>query len=110
MLNGMKIELGHVACLKIDNIQVAVVSLKAQMIDRSLYRIAGIQPEQMKILVNKSSVHFRADFEPIAEAVLIAKAPGMLLADPAEFAWTQLTPGMRVSPGGVAFSNRRSID
>lgn len=105
MLNGMKIELGPVACLKIDDIRVVVSSLKAQMIDRNLYRIAGVQPENMKILVNKSSVHFRADFEPIAEAVLIAKAPGMLFADPVEFTWTRLTPGIRISPGGIAFES-----
>lgn len=38
----------------------------------------------MKILVNKSSVHFRADFQDIAEAVLVATAPGPMTADPAE--------------------------
>ncbi len=109
MLHGMKIELGPVACLKIDDIRVVVSSLKAQMIDRNLYRIAGVQPENMKILVNKSSVHFRADFEPIAEAILIAKAPGMLFADPVEFAWTRLTPGIRISPGGIAFESLCSV-
>ena len=60
----------------------------------------------MKILVNKSSVHFRADFQPIAEAVLVAKAPGPLMADPADFPWTRLATGMRLRPLGPAFTGQ----
>jgi microcystin degradation protein MlrC len=48
-------------------------------------------------------VHFRADFQPIAEAILVAKAPGPLRADPADFPWTRLAPGMRLRPLGPAF-------
>jgi microcystin degradation protein MlrC len=73
------------------------------MLDRNLFRVGGITPEKMKILVNKSSVHFRADFGPIAEAILVAKAPGPMKADPADLPWTRLAPGMRLRPGGNAF-------
>jgi microcystin degradation protein MlrC len=104
MMNGMQAELGPVACLRVDDVLIAVSSSKAQMLDRNLYRVAGIQPEDMKILVNKSSVHFRADFEPIAEAILVAKAPGPMTADPADLPWTRLAPGIRMSPGGEAFA------
>jgi len=104
MMNGMQADLGPVACLAIDGVQIAVSSTKAQMLDRNLYRVAGIEPERMKILVNKSSVHFRADFEPIARAVLVAKAPGPMTADPADLPWKHLAPGIRVSPRGPAFS------
>jgi microcystin degradation protein MlrC len=103
MMNGMDAELGPVACLRIDDVLIAVSSGKAQMLDRNLYRVAGIQPEEMGILVNKSSVHFRADFEPIAQAVLVAKAPGPMTADPADLPWTRLAPGIRTRPGGEAF-------
>lgn len=103
MMRGMKLELGLVACLKIDDIRVVVSSIKAPMQDRNLYRIGGVQPEQMKILVNKSSVHFRADFQPIAETILVAKAPGPFIADPADLPWTRLAPGIRTSPGGTPF-------
>jgi microcystin degradation protein MlrC len=99
----MPAKLGPVACLRIDDVLVVVSSNKAQMLDRNLYRVGGVTPEAMKILVNKSSVHFRADFEPIAEAVLVAKAPGPMMADPADLPWTRLTPGMRTRPMGQAF-------
>jgi microcystin degradation protein MlrC len=52
----------------------------------------------------KSSVHFRADFEPIAREVLVVKAPGPALADPAEFKWTKLRIGMRMRPLGPAYA------
>jgi len=103
MMNGMQAELGPVACLRVDGVLVAVSSSKAQMLDRNLYRVAGIQPESMKVLVNKSSVHFRADFEPIAHAVLVAKALGPMTADPADLPWTRLAEGMRTSPCGPVF-------
>jgi microcystin degradation protein MlrC len=103
MMNGMEAELGPVACLRAAGVLIAVSSGKAQTLDRNLFRVAGIQPEDMRILVVKSSVHFRADFEPIAEAVLIAKAPGPMVADPADLPWTRLAPGIRTRPGGVAY-------
>ena len=57
-----------------------------------------------KILVNKSSVHFRADFEPIAEKLLICAAPGAMPADTATLPWTRLRPGIRIKPKGPAFN------
>ncbi|MBO4122838.1 M81 family metallopeptidase [Cupriavidus gilardii] len=103
MMNGMDVDVGPAARLTIGGVQVVVSAGKAQMLDRNLYRMAGVEPERMKILVNKSSVHFRADFQPIAEAVLVAKAPGPLLADPADLPWKKLPAGLRLRPLGPAF-------
>lgn len=104
MFHGMETDLGPSACLRIDGVRVAVSSVKTQMLDRNLYRMVGIEPERMKILVNKSSVHFRADFAPIAAAVLVAKAPGPMNADPGDLPWRHLTPGIRMRPNGPAFA------
>ncbi|MBS2129765.1 M81 family metallopeptidase [Burkholderia thailandensis] len=103
MLRGATFELGPTACLRIGDVRVVVTSARVQMTDRSFYRIAGIAPETMKILVNKSSVHFRADFDAIADCVLIAKAGGWMAADPADLRWTSLADGMRTSPCGAPF-------
>jgi len=84
-------------------VSIAVSSSKCQMLDRTLYRLAGIDPEKMSVLVNKSSVHFRADFQPIAEHILVAKAPGPMTADPADIPWTRLREGIRLKPNGPAF-------
>jgi microcystin degradation protein MlrC len=98
MMHGVTLALGLCACLEIDGIRIAVSSGKSQMLDRELYRFLGIEPETMKILVNKSSVHFRADFAPIACAILIAKAPGPMAADPADLPWTRLPADIALRP------------
>ncbi|MCX8995815.1 M81 family metallopeptidase [Rhizobiaceae bacterium BDR2-2] len=96
--------LGPSACLRIGGVRVAVASHKVQMADRGLFRYLGIEPEGEAILVNKSSVHFRADFEPIAETILVCAAPGPMAVDPASLPWTKLRPGIRLSPLGPVFS------
>ncbi len=103
MMHGMVADVGPVALLGMGGVRIVVSSGKAQMLDRNLYRVGGIEPEAMKILVNKSSVHFRADFQGIAHAVLVAKAPGPMTADPADLPWKRLAPGIRLKPMGRPF-------
>ena len=98
MMTGVKVRIGPCACLEIDGVLIAVASGKMQMLDRELFRAVGIQPEQMKLLVVKSSNHFRADFTPIASRVLVAKAAGPMAADPGDLPWTQLNPQTRTRP------------
>jgi microcystin degradation protein MlrC len=98
MMTGSTIQMGPSACLEIDGIWVAVASGKMQMLDRELFRTVGIHPEQMKVLVVKSSNHFRADFTPIASHVLVAKAPGPMAADPGDLPWKKLSPHTRTRP------------
>jgi microcystin degradation protein MlrC len=101
---GARMSLGPSACLKIGGVRVVVACEKPQMADQELYRFVGIEPTQQAILVNKSSVHFRADFAPIAEEILVCKAPGPMLADPSDFPWKNLAPGIRLKPNGRAFT------
>jgi microcystin degradation protein MlrC len=101
---GRDMDMGPSACLRIGDVRVVVSSYKAQLADQSMYRYVGIEPTEQKILVNKSSVHFRADFEPIAEKLLICAAPGAMPADTATLPWTRLRPGIRIKPNGPAFT------
>ena len=98
MMTGVKVRIGPCACLEIDGVLIAVASGKMQMLDRELFRAVGIQPEQMKLLVVKSSNHFRADFTPIASRVLVAKAAGPMAADPGDLPWKKLSPQTRTRP------------
>jgi microcystin degradation protein MlrC len=105
---GRDMKMGPSACLRIGDVRVVVASHKAQLADQSMYRYVGIEPTEQAILVNKSSVHFRADFEPIAEKLLICAAPGAMPADPATLPWTRLRPGIRIKPNGPAFAKSSS--
>jgi microcystin degradation protein MlrC len=100
---GSRMKLGPCACLKVGEVRIVVASRKAQMADQAMYRQVGIEPRDQAILVNKSSVHFRADFEPIAETILVCAAPGPMPVDPAALPWKRLRPGLRMSPMGPPF-------
>jgi microcystin degradation protein MlrC len=54
-------------------------------------------------------VHFRADFEAMADAILVAKAPGPMAADPADLPWRRLHPHIRVRPMGRSFESLRGV-
>jgi microcystin degradation protein MlrC len=101
---GRDMDMGPSACLRIGDVRVVVGSYKAQLADQAMYRYVGIEPTAQKILVNKSSVHFRADFEPIAAKLLICAAPGAMPADPASLPWKHLRPGIRIKPNGPPFT------
>ncbi len=98
MMTGLTVRLGPSACLELDGIRVAVVSGKKQLLDRELLRMVGIHTEQMRIVVVKSSNHFRADFQPHASHVLVAKAAGPMAADPADLPWKKLPASIRRRP------------
>ena len=98
MMHGLTVRLGPSACLEIDGIRIAVVGGKKQLLDRELLRMVGIHAEQMRIIVVKSSNHFRADFEPIASHILVAKAAGPMAADPADLPWKHLPATTRRRP------------
>jgi len=98
MMRGLTVRLGPSACLEIEGIRVAVVSGKKQLLDRELLRMLGIHPEQMRVIVVKSSVHFRADFQPNASHVLVAKAAGPMAAVPADLPWKKLSQATRRAP------------
>ena len=103
---GRDMDMGPSAALRIGDIRIVLSSHKAQLADQAMFRYVGIEPTEQAILVNKSSVHFRADFEPIAEKLLICAAPGAMPADPVSLPWTRLRPGVRLKPNGPAFAPR----
>ena len=98
MMTGLTVRLGPSACLEIDGVRVAVVSGKKQLLDRALLRMVGVTHEQMRIVVVKSSNHFRADFQPHASHVLVAKAVGPMAADPSDLPWKKLPASIRRHP------------
>lgn len=103
MFQGFRMALGPMAVLEKDDVRVVLASKKCQAADQEMFRHVGIEPREQRILALKSSVHFRADFEPIAREVLVVAAPGPAKADPTMFSWSRLRPGLRLKPMGPAF-------
>jgi microcystin degradation protein MlrC len=93
--------LGPTALIDIAGVQVIVVTRKMQALDQAIIRHVGIEPSSCSILALKSSVHFRADFGPIAERVIVAIAPGPVVADPAILNFRHVRADVRRRPLGV---------
>ncbi|HZH46600.1 MAG TPA: MlrC C-terminal domain-containing protein, partial [Roseococcus sp.] len=103
MGKGNPADLGPSALLRVQGVRVVIVSRKMQAHDQAIFTQLGVEPAAMRLLAVKSSVHFRAHFGPIAEAVIVAAAPGPVVADPATLPFTRLRAGLRLRPG----DNRR---
>jgi microcystin degradation protein MlrC len=90
--------LGPCALIDIDGVRVMVVSHKMQALDQAILRHVGVEPSECAILALKSSVHFRADFAPIAEQIIVGIAPGPVVADPAILNFRYVRANVRRRP------------
>ena len=102
MYGGNRMDLGPMALLRscaAPGVEVAVSSRRLQAADRAILHHLGVDPATRRILALKSSVHFRADFEALAEEVLVVAAPGANTADPSLLPFRHLPPGLRRAPG-----------
>jgi microcystin degradation protein MlrC len=94
------IDLGPAALLQIGGVKVAVTTKRMQALDQAPFRHLGLEPKEQKILALKSTVHFRGDFQPLAEEILVTIAPGGHLADSSKFPYQRLRAGLRLMPLG----------
>jgi len=97
---GARLRLGPSACLRTGGVRVVLASNKTQMADLAMFRFVGIDPAEQAILVVKSTIHYRADFVPIAAAIMTAVAPGPMAMLPTHWRWQNLPPDLRMYPGG----------
>ena len=106
MVKGRKMNLGKMAQLKIDDVRVVVTTDRMQALDQSFFRVVGIEPADMKVLVLKSANHYRADFGDIASEIINVDAPGAIVEDPSKIPYQHLREGVRLKGLGPVF--RRS--
>jgi microcystin degradation protein MlrC len=106
-VGGRDIDLGPMALLRVGGVSVVVSSKRMQAHDQAPFRHLGVEPKEQKILALKSTVHFRADFQPIAQEVLVVLAPGGYVADATKYPFKRLRPGVRLYPLGPEFAGPR---
>ncbi len=87
MGQGSSVDLGKMARLQIDGIDALVSSRRAQTLDPEVFLLHGIDVMRYKIVAIKSSAHFRAGFEPIADAIIQADTPGLNSVDISTFTY-----------------------
>lgn len=108
--NGLQADLGPMARLRClagrGGVEVVVAAGRMQAADQDMFRHVGIEPAATKILVLKSTVHFRGDFTAVADQILIVEAPGAFVDRPDKLPYAKLRPGVRLGPRGPVFAGR----
>jgi microcystin degradation protein MlrC len=99
-----KAQLGNMALLRVvddaSEVRVIVGSSRSQCLDLAMIRHLGIEPTKQKIVAVKSTVHFRADFDPIAAETLVVIAPGIHPCRLDGLQYRNLRAGVRLGPLG----------
>ncbi len=104
MYAGSVAEAGPTALLRVldggADLRVVVSSKRCQCLDQAIFTHIGVDPARQRIVAVKSTVHFRADFEPISAAVLNACAEGLFPCQLGQVPYRSLRPGVRAEPMG----------
>lgn len=85
MLRGLEGRLGPTAVLDVRGLKIVLISLRWQTLDPEMLRCVGIDPLAERVLVVKSTIHYRAAFEPLAHAIIEVDAPGLSSSDLGRF-------------------------
>ena len=99
-----KAQLGNMALLRVvdedSEVRVVVGSSRSQCLDLAMIRHLGLEPTGQNIVAVKSTVHFRADFDPIAAETLVVIAPGIHPCKLDDLEYHNLRSGVRLGPFG----------
>src|SRR5437016_11466454 len=73
MYGGAKFQIGPMALItdEASGVSAVLASKRIQANDKEMFRHVGVEPAEVPILGLKSTVHYRADFQPIAETILV---------------------------------------
>jgi microcystin degradation protein MlrC len=90
MFRGVRGHLGTTAVLEVNEVKIILITYRWQTLDPEMIRFVGIDPLDEKILVVKSSIHYRAAFEPIAKEIIEVDAPGLSSSNLERFEYTRI--------------------
>jgi microcystin degradation protein MlrC len=94
MWNGYTIRLGPTAVIDTGDIVVSLVSRYVFAIDLDPFTQFGLDVMDFDIVLLRSKTHFRAVYEPIAEAILIVDTPDWGPADLTTLPYRNARPGL----------------
>jgi len=77
MIRGLCRSWGPTAVILVGNIEILVVTIRAQILDLEQFRTFGIDPLTKHVVGVKSMQHFRAAFEPIAGEIIVCDSGAM---------------------------------
>lgn len=71
MLGGLERSFGATAVLRVQGIDILIVSIAHQILDLAQFQTFGIDPIKARVVALKSMQHFRAAFAPIAGRIIV---------------------------------------
>ena len=78
---GRLVNMGKGVVLSSGNIRLLISQRPVPTTDPELYRSHGIEPRDMKLVLVKSPLGLRAEYEPIARSIIIVNSPGCCSPD-----------------------------
>jgi len=90
MAGGQRLCYGPTATLRVDGIEILVVTNSGQMLDLQQFKAFGIVPEEQRVVALKSQQHFRAAFGPIAGKVVLCDSGGLSTGDLTKFPFSRV--------------------
>ncbi len=97
---GLTAHMGPTALLQRGGVGVIVSTHRMQAADQAIFRHLGIELEKQRIICVKSAVHFRADFDSVAEKIILVDSPGAFVDRPEKIPYRNLRSGIRLCPNG----------
>ena len=82
--------MGPTAVLLIGGVRVVVATNNQQVTDRQVFQSQGIDPASCSVVALKSAHHFRAAYQPLARAVMLADTGSLAARDVSKFPWKKL--------------------
>ena len=81
MWRGIAKSFGPSGVLRVDGVRILIVTNSMQITDVQQFRHAGIDPTAMATIGLKSMQHFRAAYQPLADAVLVCDTGALCSPD-----------------------------
>ncbi|MEL6373659.1 MAG: M81 family metallopeptidase [Pseudomonadota bacterium] len=107
MYGNATANLGPVAALQVldagCDLTLTVGSTRTQNADLAHFTHLGLDPTAFGVVAVKSAIHFLAAYEPIADSVILAHAPGANPCQLDTIPYRNLRAGVRLGPDGPAF-------
>jgi len=81
MGRGTQMDMGPTAVLEVGSVKIVVISRNVEPWDPGCFRSVGIEPTQMRYLILKSRIHYRAGFHDISTRDIPCNGVGVTSSD-----------------------------
>ena len=108
--SGIEVSMGRAAVLEAGEVRILAAERSVMTVDPELYRSHGIEPCRMKIVAVKSPNGFRAEYEPIAKAVIMVDTPGVSTANLRSLPFRRVPRPIWPLDRGMKYPGRRKAE